>query len=206
MRPSPAHAGLRTWIALVLSVLILGALALRLHVVWQRTAQEPDQVALRLAGDEIGYEALAYALLQVVSLRIAEAAQHVGGPATPPDRLGGAGVLSRPASNSAAGTARRGVCLFHACPHDHLGRDALQRAAAPAAGDDPRDSRQRGSRPVQTPTREGLASDLGRADHSANHTLEVSHGKPRQLHTGGEFPIAPPTGCPARRHCPSLMR
>jgi 4-amino-4-deoxy-L-arabinose transferase-like glycosyltransferase len=48
----------------VLSVLMLGALALRLHVVWQRTATVPDQVALHLAGDEIGYEALAYALLQ----------------------------------------------------------------------------------------------------------------------------------------------
>jgi hypothetical protein len=43
---------------------MLGALALRLQVVWQRTATVPDQVALRLAGDEIGYEELAYALLQ----------------------------------------------------------------------------------------------------------------------------------------------
>src|SRR4029453_8674016 len=64
MCTSPAHAGLRTWIALVLSVLMLGALALRLQVVWQRTATVPDQVALRLAGDERGYEELAYALLQ----------------------------------------------------------------------------------------------------------------------------------------------
>jgi 4-amino-4-deoxy-L-arabinose transferase-like glycosyltransferase len=60
----PTHAGFRTWIALVLSVLMLGALALRLHVVWQRTSDVPDRVALRLAGDEIGYEELAHALLQ----------------------------------------------------------------------------------------------------------------------------------------------
>jgi asparagine N-glycosylation enzyme membrane subunit Stt3 len=43
---------------------MLGALALRLQVVWQRTSNVPDKVALRLAGDEIGYEELAYALLQ----------------------------------------------------------------------------------------------------------------------------------------------
>jgi hypothetical protein len=59
MSPSPAHTGLRTWIALVLSVLMLGALALRLQVIWQRTSNVPDKVALRLAGDEIGYEELA---------------------------------------------------------------------------------------------------------------------------------------------------
>jgi 4-amino-4-deoxy-L-arabinose transferase-like glycosyltransferase len=68
MCPSPAHAGLRTWIALVLSVLMLGALALRLQVVWQRTSNGPDKVALRLAGDEIGYEEFAYALLQGASI------------------------------------------------------------------------------------------------------------------------------------------
>jgi hypothetical protein len=44
---------------LVLSVLMLGALALRLQVVWQRTSNVPHKVALRLAGDEIGYEELA---------------------------------------------------------------------------------------------------------------------------------------------------
>jgi 4-amino-4-deoxy-L-arabinose transferase-like glycosyltransferase len=66
---SPPHAGLRTWIALVLSVLMLGALALRLQVVWQRTSNVPDQVVLRLAGDEIGYEELGYTLLQGVFLQ-----------------------------------------------------------------------------------------------------------------------------------------
>jgi 4-amino-4-deoxy-L-arabinose transferase-like glycosyltransferase len=50
------------WSAVVLSVLMLGALALRLHVVWQRTAPGPEPGALRLAGDEIGYDALADAL------------------------------------------------------------------------------------------------------------------------------------------------
>src|SRR5882724_5381539 len=60
----PTHARLRTWIALVLSVLMLGALALRLQVVWQRTSDDPDEMALRLANDEIGYEELAYALLR----------------------------------------------------------------------------------------------------------------------------------------------
>src|SRR5262245_43590849 len=64
MCPSPAHPGFRTWIALVLSVLMLGALALRLQVVWQRTSNVPDKVALSLAGDEIAYEELAFALLQ----------------------------------------------------------------------------------------------------------------------------------------------
>jgi 4-amino-4-deoxy-L-arabinose transferase-like glycosyltransferase len=43
---------------------MLGALALRLQVVWQRTSNGPDKVALRLANDEIGYEELAYALLR----------------------------------------------------------------------------------------------------------------------------------------------
>ncbi len=43
---------------------MLGALALRLQVVWQRTAHGPDKVALSLTGDEIAYEELAYALLQ----------------------------------------------------------------------------------------------------------------------------------------------
>src|ERR671922_1003194 len=61
---SPAHAGLRMRIALILSMLMLGALALRLQVVWQRTSDDPDEVALRLANDEIGYEELAYALLR----------------------------------------------------------------------------------------------------------------------------------------------
>jgi hypothetical protein len=38
--------------------------------------------------------------------------------------------------------ARRGVRVFHACPHDYVGGDAVQRAAAPAAGDFLGDSRQ----------------------------------------------------------------
>jgi 4-amino-4-deoxy-L-arabinose transferase-like glycosyltransferase len=59
-----AHAGFRVQVALVLSILMLGALALRLHVVWQRTSDDPQEVVLRLTNDEIGYEALAYALLQ----------------------------------------------------------------------------------------------------------------------------------------------
>jgi 4-amino-4-deoxy-L-arabinose transferase-like glycosyltransferase len=49
---------------LVLSLLMLGALALRLPVVWQRTSNVAGTVALSLAGDEIGYEEFAYALLQ----------------------------------------------------------------------------------------------------------------------------------------------
>jgi 4-amino-4-deoxy-L-arabinose transferase-like glycosyltransferase len=64
MCTSPAHAGLRTWVALALSALMLGALALRLQVVWQRTSDVPDEAVLRLAGDEVGYEELAYALLR----------------------------------------------------------------------------------------------------------------------------------------------
>jgi 4-amino-4-deoxy-L-arabinose transferase-like glycosyltransferase len=64
MCTSSAHAGLQTWIALALSALMLGALALRVQVVWQRASDVPDEAALRLAGDEVGYEELAYALLQ----------------------------------------------------------------------------------------------------------------------------------------------
>jgi len=54
------------WIALALSVLILGALLLRLHAVWQRIPEAPDELALHLVGDESGYEELAYAWLQGV--------------------------------------------------------------------------------------------------------------------------------------------
>jgi hypothetical protein len=49
----------------VLSILMLGALALRLHVVWQRTSNVLDQeMELRRAGEEIGSEELADALRQ----------------------------------------------------------------------------------------------------------------------------------------------
>ena len=63
MWTAPAHAGRRAWIVVILSVLMLGALGLRLHVVWQRISKVPDEPAVRLVGDEIGYEALADALL-----------------------------------------------------------------------------------------------------------------------------------------------
>jgi dolichyl-phosphate-mannose-protein mannosyltransferase len=54
------------WIALALSVLLLGALLLRLHAVWQRVPKAPDELALHLGGGERGYEELAYALVQGV--------------------------------------------------------------------------------------------------------------------------------------------
>jgi 4-amino-4-deoxy-L-arabinose transferase-like glycosyltransferase len=66
MHPSPAQAGRQTWIALALGVLMLGALLLRVHAVWQRVPEAPDELALHLVGDEGGYEGLAYALLQGV--------------------------------------------------------------------------------------------------------------------------------------------
>jgi predicted membrane-bound mannosyltransferase len=66
MRALPTLAGCRTWIALALSVLMLGALLLRLHAVWQRIPEAPEELALHLVGDESGYEEIAYALLQGV--------------------------------------------------------------------------------------------------------------------------------------------
>jgi 4-amino-4-deoxy-L-arabinose transferase-like glycosyltransferase len=45
---------------------MLGALALRVHAVWQRIPAAPDELASHLVGDESGYEGLAYALLQGV--------------------------------------------------------------------------------------------------------------------------------------------
>jgi hypothetical protein len=51
---------------LALGVLMLGALLLRLHTVWQRVPEAPDELALHLVGDESGYEGLAYAWLQGV--------------------------------------------------------------------------------------------------------------------------------------------
>ena len=62
--PSLAPTGRRAWTALALSVLILVALSLRLHTAWQRKYESPDELALRLVGDETNYEGLAGALLQ----------------------------------------------------------------------------------------------------------------------------------------------
>jgi hypothetical protein len=62
----PTHTGFRAWIALGLGVLMLGALLLRVHAVWQRVPEAPDEMALHLVGDESGYEGIAYALLQGV--------------------------------------------------------------------------------------------------------------------------------------------
>jgi 4-amino-4-deoxy-L-arabinose transferase-like glycosyltransferase len=42
---------------------MLGALGLRLHIVWQRLSEVTDESAVHLVGDEPGYEALANALL-----------------------------------------------------------------------------------------------------------------------------------------------
>ena len=64
MCPLPTHAGFRTWITVALSVLMLGALLLRLHAVSQRIPEAPDELTLHLVGDESGYEGLAYALVQ----------------------------------------------------------------------------------------------------------------------------------------------
>jgi 4-amino-4-deoxy-L-arabinose transferase-like glycosyltransferase len=63
MRTSPAPGGQRVWVAIILGILMLGALGLRLSVVWQRLSQVSDASAVPLVGDEIGYEALADALL-----------------------------------------------------------------------------------------------------------------------------------------------
>jgi 4-amino-4-deoxy-L-arabinose transferase-like glycosyltransferase len=46
-----------------LSVLVFVALSLRLHTAWQRHHESPDELALRLVGDETNYEGLANALL-----------------------------------------------------------------------------------------------------------------------------------------------
>lgn len=63
MRTSSAPVGRRTWLVLILSGVVLGALLLRLQAVWQRIPEAPDELALRLVGDEIGYEEVANALL-----------------------------------------------------------------------------------------------------------------------------------------------
>ena len=46
---------------MTLGVLVQGALLLRLQAVWQRLPGAPDELALHLVGDEIGYEGAAYA-------------------------------------------------------------------------------------------------------------------------------------------------
>jgi len=61
---SLALAGRRAWIALALNVLVLVALLLRLQTAWHRNHESPDELAVRLVGDETHYEGLAYALLQ----------------------------------------------------------------------------------------------------------------------------------------------
>src|SRR5262252_8674221 len=63
MGPAPAPGSRRVWVRVILSVLMLAALMLRLHTVWQRLAPIPDASVVQLVGDEVGYEALADALL-----------------------------------------------------------------------------------------------------------------------------------------------
>lgn len=63
---SRALADRRAWVVLALSVLVLVALLLRLHIAWQRHHESPDELVLRLVGDETRYEGLANALLQGV--------------------------------------------------------------------------------------------------------------------------------------------
>jgi hypothetical protein len=48
----------------MLGVLVFVALSLRLQIVWQRHHESPDELAIRLVGDEVHYEGLAKALLQ----------------------------------------------------------------------------------------------------------------------------------------------
>src|SRR6516164_10769154 len=63
MGPSPVPGGRRVWVLVTLGVLMLAALLLRLHTVWQRLSPTPDASVVQLVGDEVGYEALADALL-----------------------------------------------------------------------------------------------------------------------------------------------
>ena len=49
MGTSPASGGRRVWVAVILGILMLGALGLRLSAVWQRLSQVPD-AAGRAAG------------------------------------------------------------------------------------------------------------------------------------------------------------
>ena len=62
--PVPQRTGSAyvTRIVVALSVLVLVALSLRLHTAWQRHHESPDELALRLVGDETNYEGLANAL------------------------------------------------------------------------------------------------------------------------------------------------
>src|SRR5882724_12193048 len=63
VRIPSAQVGRRTWLVLILSGLVLAGLALRLQAAWQRNTEAPDELALRLVGDESGYEEEANALL-----------------------------------------------------------------------------------------------------------------------------------------------
>jgi Dolichyl-phosphate-mannose-protein mannosyltransferase len=63
MGASPATGSRRVWVLVILGVLMLAALGLRLHTVWQRLSQTPDELVVQLVGDEVGYEASADALL-----------------------------------------------------------------------------------------------------------------------------------------------
>src|SRR5690349_17401693 len=60
--PSLAPGGRRVWVLVILGVLMLAALGLRLHTVWQRLSQLPEASVVQRVGDEVGYEALADAL------------------------------------------------------------------------------------------------------------------------------------------------
>jgi hypothetical protein len=83
-------------------------------------------------------------------------------------------------------------------------RDALRRAAAPAAADHA-GHRRGGLRRLPRQRGRGTSSDIGSADGAAKPTPDVAHGSPRPPQAGGGFPAAAPTGCPARRHCLSPL-
>jgi hypothetical protein len=63
MRTPSAQVGRRIWPVLILNIMILSDLSLRLQAAWQRNTEAPDELALRLVGDENGYEEAADALL-----------------------------------------------------------------------------------------------------------------------------------------------
>lgn len=62
MRTSPAQVSRQTWVVFIVSVLMLGALLLRVQAVWHRIPQGPEAQAF-LVGDEIAYDELADAVL-----------------------------------------------------------------------------------------------------------------------------------------------
>ena len=63
MRTSPAQVSRQTWVVFIVSVLMLGALLLRVQAVWHRIPQGPEGQAF-LVGDEIAYEKLADGVLR----------------------------------------------------------------------------------------------------------------------------------------------